>query len=206
MGWLADLAVPLLGSAAGAYASYKTTSAAQKQIEQSNQQALVAQDRMVQQIREASAPQSAASAQALARLKAMAGIEGTYDFTGSPGYGFALDQGLQAIERARSAGGNLSSGRTWKEAGRFANGLALRDFNNEWARIAQLAGLGAPGATAQFNAYGNTGTNLANLYSGFGTNQASIQGAYNQGVQGSIQNVLTAFNQSRLLDRLGDMR
>ncbi len=50
---------------------------------------------------------------------------------GSGGYKFNLDQGLQALLRARSAGGMLSSGNTDTDALSFASGLASNTLNQE---------------------------------------------------------------------------
>lgn len=50
---------------------------------------------------------------------------------GSGGYKFNMDQGLQALLRARSAGGMLSSGNTDTDALSFASGLASNTLNQE---------------------------------------------------------------------------
>ena len=50
---------------------------------------------------------------------------------GSGGYQFNMDQGLQALQRARSAGGMLASGNTDTDAMTFASGLASNTLNQE---------------------------------------------------------------------------
>ena len=88
----------------------------------------------------------------------------------SPGYGFNMDQGLQALQRTRAVNGTLASGNADTDAMKFASGLASQDFNG-W--LSNLAGLdskryGASGAEAatygQLGAAGlQTGANKANL-------------------------------------------
>jgi hypothetical protein len=50
---------------------------------------------------------------------------------GTGGYQFNMDQGLQALARARSAGGMLASGNTDTDAMSFASGLASNTLNSE---------------------------------------------------------------------------
>lgn len=63
-----------------------------------------------------------------------AGLErATKNFMSSPvygTYGFALDQGLQGLNRAHAAAGNLSSGNADADAMKFASGLAGQTYNN----------------------------------------------------------------------------
>lgn len=66
-------------------------------------------------------------------------------FTTGPGYSFNMDQGLQALSRARAVNGTLDSGGADTDAMKFASGLAAQDWNN-W--LANLANLDTKRATA----------------------------------------------------------
>lgn len=57
-------------------------------------------------------------------------------FQAGPGFGFAVDQGLDAINRRRAASGMLASGNADREAQTFGQGLAQQEYD-KW-----LAGLG----------------------------------------------------------------
>ena len=76
------------------------------------------------------------------RLSSIFGLEGGdgTTFEGTPGFEFARDQGLQAGERAASAGGFAGGGRAQKEAIRFATGTAQQDRGNEIARLLGFLG------------------------------------------------------------------
>jgi hypothetical protein len=60
-------------------------------------------------------------------------------FRESPGYQYAMEQGVQALERGASARGGLLGGRQMKELTRFGQGLASQDFG---AYLQQLSGFG----------------------------------------------------------------
>jgi len=57
-----------------------------------------------------------------------------FDYQSDPGYQFARDQGLSAIEGRASAQGNRFGGGTQKEMAQFASGLAAQDYGNQYNR------------------------------------------------------------------------
>lgn len=59
-------------------------------------------------------------------------------YSTSPGYTFNVDQGLQALSRARAVNGTLASGNADTDAMKFASGLASQDFNNWLSNLANL--------------------------------------------------------------------
>ncbi|AMB47843.1 hypothetical protein [Methylobacterium sp. AMS5] len=59
-------------------------------------------------------------------------------FTASPGYTFNMDQGMQALSRARAVNGTVASGNMDTDAMKFASGLAAQDWNNWLANLANL--------------------------------------------------------------------
>jgi hypothetical protein len=72
------------------------------------------------------------------------GAEGNGRATGAfqagPGYGFAMDQGLQGVTRAASAGGMLASGNTMNAAQKYGQGLANQEYGNWLGRLAPYVG------------------------------------------------------------------
>ena len=76
-------------------------------------------------------------------------------FTATPGYQFNLDQGLEAINRRRAAGGMLNSGNADRDAQTFGAGLASNEYNN-WMN--NLLGFTNP----ELAATGGAATGIAN--------------------------------------------
>lgn len=83
-------------------------------------------------------------------------------FQVGPGYQFAVDQGLEAVQRSAAAGGMLASGNTLDAALRNAQGYASQEYNNwlaglspfvgaEQAGLENRAGLGSMVATARMD-------------------------------------------------------
>jgi len=84
-------------------------------------------------------------------------------FAESPGYRFALDQGIRTIDRAAAARGMLGSGARLQALTRYGQGVANQEYGAYLNRLATLAGLGQT-ATAQGNAAAQQfGTNAGNL-------------------------------------------
>jgi len=197
MGWFTEIAVPLGGALVSGYVDYLKTGEAEEALEEGSGRALTEQQRQFDLERADSAEQRAISDYALQRLQGMA--EGTVGVEDIPGYDFRRDEGNKAIERMRAAGGTFLSGRTAKELMRYGSDYAASEYQNEWARLAQLAGLGAPGVGVG----GAPSTNISNIYGQQGVNQANIAGVSNRNLQGTIANVVDAFNRSQTLGRLG---
>lgn len=61
-------------------------------------------------------------------------------FQAGPGYGFAMDQGLQALNRSAAAGGMLASGNTLAAATQYGQGLANQEYNGWLGRLAPYVG------------------------------------------------------------------
>lgn len=97
-------------------------------------------------------------------------------FQAGPGYQFAFDQGMDALNRRRAAGGMLNSGNADVDAIRFGQGTANQEYQN-WLKNLQgsaAMGLQATGGAAagQAAGYGN----LANLAQTYGQNQTNLLG------------------------------
>lgn len=91
-------------------------------------------------------------------------------YTTAPSYTFNMDQGLQALSRARAVNGTLDSGGADTDAMKFASGLASQDFNN-W--LANLATLDTKRATAVAGQAGAE-TGLGNIGYSTGAAKAAI--------------------------------
>lgn len=104
----------------------------------------------------------------------------------SPAYQFRFEQGNKALERNLAARGGTLGGGALKELTRYGQGMAGDEFQNQFNRLASLAGLGQA-ATNQTGAYmGNFGAQQAEGIGNLGNIRASsylgAAGALNQGV------------------------
>lgn len=84
-------------------------------------------------------------------------------FEGSPGFNFALDQGVQARDRSASARGQLGSGNQLKELTAFGQGLANQERGNEINRFLAFLGQTNPANTQAADIDLNQGKNLAGI-------------------------------------------
>lgn len=74
------------------------------------------------------------------------------DFTRSPDYAFARDQGIDALERSAAARGQLRGGNLLRDLTQFGSGLATQNFGGYVGRLMQLAQIGQAGAAGSANA------------------------------------------------------
>ena len=95
-------------------------------------------------------------------------------FQASPGYQFAVDQGIQARNAAASSAGYLNSPRLAQELTAFGTGMANQEYGNYQTnlsnifnrysdRLSQIAGLGANAAGQQAGIQSQSGNVLAGL-------------------------------------------
>lgn len=87
-----------------------------------------------------------------------------------PGYQFAQDQGVQALDRGAASRGMLNSGRASKDLLRFGTGLADQTYGNQLQR---LMGLNQQGMSATGAQNATTG---AGLQGQLGTRQSAYGG------------------------------
>jgi hypothetical protein len=98
-------------------------------------------------------------------------------FQADPGYGFQMDQGLQALQRTHAAAGNLASGNADADTLRFSQGLADQSYGNYVSRLQPYLGMAGQGQLAatqgQAGALQNLGNTLNTSYGtqGLGLNQ-----------------------------------
>lgn len=68
-----------------------------------------------------------------------------------PSYAFRFNQGLDALQRTQAASGQTGSGAALLAAQQYGQGSASQEYQNQFNRLSQLAGVGAgsPGAAGQ---------------------------------------------------------
>lgn len=109
-------------------------------------------------------------------------------FQASPGYGYQVQQGLQAVDAGAAARGTLVSGSTIRGEETLGSNLANQDFGNYMTRLNSLSNLGeaagvnqagtdTSAAGAQANIAGTEGKNITNALTGlFGSGSSSFGG------------------------------
>lgn len=117
-------------------------------------------------------------------------------FYSSPDYQFALDQGMQGLDRSAAARGKLFSGGYGQDLTKYAQGMATQNYNNYYDKLAGMSRTGSNTATN----LGSLGQNYANAYGReqqkIGDARASAyQGYYNayKGLEDSIFKAVGGF-------------
>lgn len=122
-------------------------------------------------------PYIGAGANALTGLEAL--NNGNYSgFINSPDYQFALDQGLQGVDRSGAARGSLYSGGHTADVLKFAGGLASQNLGNYRSSLMSMAQMGQ-GAASNLGSVGQGNAASIGGYTMAGAN-ATAQGAANQ--------------------------
>lgn len=105
----------------------------------------------------------------------------TNAFQAGPGYQFAMDQGLNALNRRRAAGGMLDSGNADLDAIRFGTGLADQTYGDWLTRLSSLVNpelsATAGAATGQAGVQGG----LATLATGRASDLTNVLGSVTSG-------------------------
>ncbi len=84
------------------------------------------------------------------------------NFTNTPDYQFAFDQGLQALDRSAASRGSLLSGGQVKGAQEFGQGLASQQFSNYFNRLLSLFQVGGNAAGTFLGGAVNSGNAALN--------------------------------------------
>lgn len=106
-------------------------------------------------------------------------------FQQSPGYQFALNQGIQALDANAAAKGMALSGNQLQNVNNYAQGVANQDFGNYLNNVgntygnyinnlSNISGIGANLASSGRSIAQGTGNSLANLASNYGSNIANL--------------------------------
>jgi len=95
-------------------------------------------------------------------------------FQASPGYQFALEEGLKGVQRGLAPRGLAGSGREAKELSRYATGLAGQEYGGWQQQLADLATGGRASAEQAAQRQYQTGGQLAELGVGYGGSLADL--------------------------------
>lgn len=109
-----------------------------------------------------------------------------FDFHASPGYQFALQQGLGAVTNRASATGGLQGGNTLKALTNYATGAANQDYQNQFADYISQNNLGLSAQNQNFSQ----------------TEQAQNQN-FNQALAGQGQQFGQQLSLQQLMDSIG---
>jgi hypothetical protein len=115
-------------------------------------------------------------------------------FRTSPGYEFALNQGRDQVMTGAAAGGNLFSGRTLKDLGRFGQGMADQQFGNWFNRVGGIAGQGGQATGTMANVGMGTAGNLSDLATRGGDARASSYINSANAITGGAQNLANLYS------------
>ena len=141
------------------------------------------------QSRADTSPWRAAGAAALPQAQA----QFAQPFQTSPGYGFAYDEGIRAIQNGMASRGLMNSTAAGRALARFGSGLASQEYGNYANRLMALAGMGQNAASGQATQAGQFGSNAAGISSNLGNNLANIAMTGGQ-QQGNLMGQIGATN------------
>ncbi|MGA0588719.1 hypothetical protein ACO2Q2_16570 [Dyella sp. KRB-257] len=162
-------AAAVVGAVEQNQAANKAANASKSAASQANAQLEQNYNRTAQNLN----PYIDAGSGALTGLNALA--SGDYSgFMNSPDYKFALDQGLQGVDRSAAARGSLYAGGHTADVLKFAGGLASQNLGNYRSSLMNLAQMGQ-GAASNL---GSIGTGNA---AGIGNNLMSAANAQGAG-------------------------
>lgn len=174
MSWgiVAGAAVSVVGGAIAGNQQKKAAQGAANAQMEGQQLSIAEQQRQFDLTRQDLQPWMQAGQGALGQMQAL--NSGDFSsFTQSPDYQFALEQGLQGLDRSAAARGSLNTGGHSADVMGYAQGLATQNYGNFYNRLAGLANVGQTTATGlgQFGA--NAANNIGNAYGNIGNARAS---------------------------------
>lgn len=85
------------------------------------------------------------------------------DITQTPGYQFRFGEGVRAIDSGAAAGGRIMSGAAIRRLNDFGQGLAGEEWNNQYNRLAAIAGVGQTASQTITGANQQIGSQAAGL-------------------------------------------
>jgi hypothetical protein len=129
------------------------------------------------------------------------------NFTNTPDYKFAFQQGLQALDRSAAAGTTpgLSQGGGGAVMGaeQYGQGLASQQFGNYFNRLLSLSNLGQSAASGVSNTALSGANSQGNTLQGIGASQASGTVGSANAVAGGLSNLGSGLTTSLLASKLG---
>lgn len=119
-------------------------------------------------------------------------------FQETPGYAFALNEGIKGIDASAASRGNVFSGATMKDAQRFGTGLANQTYDRYVNRLAEQAGMGQAAAGQTATAGANYGSGAGSSYANMGNAGAAGWIGGTNAINTGIQNALSAWQYQQL--------
>lgn len=126
------------------------------------------------------------------------------NFTNTPDYQFAFQQGLQGLQRSAAAGGTLISGGQEKAGQEFGQGLASQQFGNYFNRLLSLSQIGQSAAAGTASNAISSGNSIANTDQTIGQSTASGTIGSANAIAGGLNGVSSSVLNSLLLSKLGN--
>lgn len=172
----------LLGAAATTIAANKAASA----TEDAANKALRGQEEALAQQKELGAPYTAFGQSGIKPLQDLLGLTAGSTpasqqaaLAGTPGYQFALQQGLQSTKAQATAMGMGLSGNTLAALDQYSTGLADQTYQQRVGNLEGVVGVGQAAAAGQAANIGQAAANMGNIQMAQGQSLAGI--AMNQG-------------------------
>ena len=130
----------------------------------------------------------------LGNVLGLNGADATSAFQGTPGFQFAEQQGLSAVDNGAASTGTLRTGNTVRAEENFATGLADQNYNQYVGQLSSLASLGQSATSALGGAGVATGAGIASTATSDATAQSNILANTTKSVGGAVSGL--AGNQS----------
>lgn len=124
-------------------------------------------------------------------------------FTAGPGYTWARDQGLDAIERTAASRGQLAGGNTTADLLKYSTGLANQTWGDYISRMQPGLGLYSTGLGGQAGVAGNQATASQNYGNSLSALDQALAGVY--GNAGNID-LQSALAKSGLISGIGQQQ
>ena len=182
-----DPTMGAIGTAIGTLATIGGSNYAAKKQSKAQQEANALNREMFEYQKGIQAPYVQAGQQALADIQAL--MANPASIQDDPMYQWRMGQGQQALERNMAARGGMLGGAALKQLQRYGQGFASQEFQNQFNRLATLAGLGQGGANAMTAVAGQFGANAMEGATALGNIDASRA----LGITGSLNNALNTY-------------
>lgn len=134
--------------------------------------------------------------------QAPAGFTG---FQQSPGYQFAMQQGMDAAQSSAAAGGGLNSGRTLRDLNAFGQGLANQEYQTYLNRLQGIGQQGQSAAGMQGAAAQQYGANGMNALGSMGDARAAGMAGGANALMGGINNAVAGWGYMQANPQAGGM-
>lgn len=124
-------------------------------------------------------------------------------FRNSPGYQFALNEGLSAVSRQNAAKGLTNSGAELKGLNNYAQGQADQTYQQYVGNLANASGIGFTATGQQIASNSATGSAVGNADLVHGSN---VGNAYLAGIQGQLaQSAQQSANSNSMFSTMGSL-